>query len=186
MRKIRRVITGIDENGKSIFVSDEEVHEIAPPVLAGATIINLFGEDIVPTVPNDGSNDESLRYYPPTGGYRFSVFTFPPKAQMVMPDDLEAAIAETARVAPGLEEAVSSPDGWHYTSTVDLEYIVAGEFTLYLDGGASKVLRAGDCIVHCGEKHSWANEGTEPATILVTFIGAHQDESRFGEYRIQH
>ncbi|MFR9806076.1 cupin domain-containing protein [Pseudonocardia sp. RS010] len=187
MDSIRRVITGIDETGKSIVVSDEQVPGIRPPILGGATLIDLFGEDAVPTVPNDGSHDESRRYFPAgPAGYRFTLFSYPPQGEMTVPDDLEAAVAESARLAPGLEDAVSSPDGWHYTPTVDLEYVIEGEFTLYLDEGASVTLRKGDSIVHCGEKHSWVNTGTTQATMLLVFIGAHQDEDRFGKYRITH
>jgi mannose-6-phosphate isomerase-like protein (cupin superfamily) len=185
MDEIRRVIAGIDESGKSIFVSDEQVQAIAPPVLGGARLIDLFGSDEIPTVPNDGSHDVYRRYFPKgPEGYRFTLFSYPPAGQMVVPDDLEAAIAESARVAPGLEDAVSQPDGWHYTATVDLEYVIEGEFTLYLDDGASKVLRAGDCIVHCGEKHSWVNESTTQATMLLIFLGAKQDVSRFQKWAI--
>lgn len=186
MDSIRRVVAGIDESGKSIFVSDEEVPATAPPILGGAKLIDLFGEDDVPTVPNNGWADPTRRYFPggPTG-YRFTLFSYPPQGEMVVPDDLEAAIAETARVAPGLEDAVSQPDGWHYTSTVDLEYVIEGEFTLYLDDGAKRVLKAGDCIVHCGEKHSWVNEGATQATMLLVFIGANQDVSRFKEWAIK-
>jgi hypothetical protein len=186
MDSIRRVITGIDSTGKSIFVSDETVEGVKPPILGGATIIDLFGEDGVPTVPQDGSHDESRRYFPGVPGYRFSIFSYPPAAKMVTPDDLEAAIAESSRLTPGLEDAVSSPDGWHYTPTIDLEYVMEGEFTLYLDDGVSKVFRKGDAIVHTGEKHSWVNESDAQATMLVVFIGAHQDEDRFQSYRLAH
>jgi Cupin domain len=185
MEKIRRVIAAIDETGKSVFVSDEQVPAITPPILGGARLIDLFGGDGTPTVPNDGTHDESRTYFPPAGGYRFTLFSYPPQSRMVMPDDLPAAIAESARLAPGLEDAVSQPDGWHYTATVDLEYVIEGEFTLYVDEGASKKLRTGDCIVHCGEKHSWVNESDSQATMLLVFIGANQDEERFGPYRIQ-
>ena len=185
MDAIRRVIAAVDDSGRSVFVGDELVAAIAPPILGGATLIDLVGEDGRPTVPNDGSHDQQRRYFPPPGGYRYTLFSYPPKTRMTVPDDLPAAIAESARLAPGLEDAVASPDGWHYTSTVDLEYVIEGEFTLYLDEGASKVLRAGDCIVHCGEKHSWVNESDAQATMLLVFIGADQDEDRFGSHRIQ-
>lgn len=185
MEKIRRVISGIDQNGKSIFVSDEEVQGIAPPILGGAVLIDLFGEDDIPTVPNDGYHDEGRRYFPAgPQGYRYTLFSYPPQGEMVVPDDLEAAIAESAKLAPGLEDAVSEPDGWHYTPTVDLEYVIEGEFTLTLDDGVSKVLRAGDCMVQCGAKHSWVNNGPGQATMLLVFIGAKLDESRFGKYKI--
>lgn len=186
MDSIRRVIAGIDETGKSVFVSHEDVPAIAPPVLGGATLIDLFGADEIPTVPNDGDHEPSRRYFPGVPeGFRYTLFSYPPQGQMVVPDDLEKAIADSARLAPGLEDAVSQPDGWHYTATVDLEYVIEGEFTLYLDDGASKVLRRGDCIVHCGEKHSWVNESDAQATMLLTFIGARQDISRFKEWAIK-
>jgi mannose-6-phosphate isomerase-like protein (cupin superfamily) len=185
MESIRRVITGIDESGKSIFVSDEQVTGITPPILGGARLIDLFGEDEVPTVPNDGSHDETRRYFPgKPEGYRFTLFSYPPESEMVIPDDLEIAIAESAQQAPGLEDAVSEPDGWHYTPTVDLEYVIEGEFTLTVDDGVSKVLRPGDCLIQCGAKHSWVNKGPGQATMLLIFIGAHFDEDRFGKHKI--
>jgi hypothetical protein len=185
METIRRVISGIDPEGKSIFVSDEEVAATKPPILGGAGLIDLFGEDQPPVLPADGRHDESRRYFPNgPGGYRYTLFTYPPSSQMVVPDDLEAAIAESTRVAPGLEDAVSEPDGWHYTPTVDLEYVIEGEFTLTLDDGASKVLKAGDVMVQCGAKHSWVNNGPGQATMLLVFIGGTMDESRFGSYKI--
>ena len=185
MDTIRRVIAAVDDSGKSVFVSDEEVRAISPPILGGATLIDLFGEDGTPTVPNQGEHDAARRYFPPAGGYRYTLFSYPPASRMTVPDDLEAAIAHSARIAPGLEDAVSTPDGWHYTATVDLEYVIEGEFTLYVDDGERKVLRAGDCIVHCGEKHSWVNESDAQATMLLVFIGARQDEQRFGRHRIE-
>jgi hypothetical protein len=185
MQSIRRVIAAIDDTGKSVFVSDAQVPAITPPILTGARLIDLFGEDETPIVPNHGTHDESRRYFPPPGGYRYTLFSYPPQTQMVVPDDLDAAIAESARLAPGLEDSVSQPDGVHYTRTVDLEYVIEGEFTLYLDDGASKTLRAGDCIVHCGERHSWANESNAQATMLLVFIGALQEEERFGSYKIE-
>ena len=185
MDTIRRVIAAVDDSGRSVFVGDEQVPGIAPPILEGATLIDLFGEDGTPTVPNGGAHDESRRYFPPAGGYRYTLFSYPPASGMSVPDDLTVAVAQSARMAPGLEDAVSTPDGWHYTATVDLEYVIEGEFTLYLDDGASKVLRAGDCIVHCGEKHSWVNESDAQATMLLVFIGAEQDERRFGAHRIE-
>lgn len=182
MERIRRVVTGVDENGKSIFVSDEELAGFTPPILGGARLFRLFGDDApIPTVPTDGSEDPERRYFPPPGGYRYTVFSYPPAATMRVPADLEAAIGESARMAPGLEDVVSRSDGFHYTASVDLEYVIEGEFTLYLDDGVSKVLRAGDALIQCGAKHSWVNESDAQATMLLTFIGAEVDETRFGQ-----
>jgi len=183
MKSIRRVIAGIDENGSSVFVSDEVVEAVVPPTLGGNEILQLFGGDETPLVPNDGTVQEGLRFFPTNkDGYRFIIFTYPPESEITVPEDAAAAWEETERLTPGMGDAVSDSSGMHYTATVDIEYVLNGEFTLTLDSGQSKVLKAGDCIVHCGENHSWANKSDAPATMLLVFIGANQDVSRFGEH----
>jgi mannose-6-phosphate isomerase-like protein (cupin superfamily) len=180
MEEIRRVITGIDEHGRSAFVSDEIVPAKIPPTLGGNRIFELFGSDQTPTVPGRGEVETGLRFFPTTSdGFRYIVFSMPPEHEVVVPDDAEAAWAETERLTPGMGDAVSDASGMHYTATVDLEFILQGEVTLTLDTGESKVLKAGEALIQCGANHSWANKGTETVVILLTFIGANLDESRF-------
>jgi hypothetical protein len=187
MDGIRRVVTGIDETGRSVFVSDERVAAVAPPILNGAKLIELFGADEHPTIPTDGAVASGLKYFPELPhGWRFGIFSYPPETELVAPDDFEEALAETKRLVPGLENAVSEPGGEHYTPTIDLEYVIEGEFTLTLDHGASTVLKQGDCLVQCGAKHSWANKSSGQSTMLVIFIAAELDEDRFGAHRIRH
>jgi len=174
--------------GQSVFTRDESIKAKFPPLLGGNSIIELFGSDEPLTVPNGGEIGEGLRVFPRPGGFRFQLFTYPPglaytgiadalRAQGDVDD--ETKIAETELLSPGLTDVMSDEHGMHWTSTVDLEYVVSGEFTLTLDSGESRVLKAGDTVVHCGEKHAWSNEGTEPATMLVVFVGAELDSSRF-------
>ena len=59
-------------------------------------LINLFGEDAVPTMPNDGSHDEGRRYFPPRPRATASPCSPTPHGEMTVPDDLESAIAESA------------------------------------------------------------------------------------------
>ncbi len=187
MQNIRRVITGIDENGRSVFVADEILEAKVPPTLGGNQIFDLFGSDAVPIVPNDGTVEQGLRFFPTLPeGYRFIIFTYPPESEITVPEDPAAAWAETERLTPGMGDAVSDSGGMHYTATIDLEYVIAGEFTLTLDDGVSKVLKAGDSLIQCGAKHAWANKSDSPATLLLVFVGAKQDESRFGTYALDH
>lgn len=182
MEQIRRVITGIDENGNSAFVSDEVVPAKIPPTLGGNRIFDLFGSDSVPTVPNHGEVEKGLRFFPSSSdGYRFIIFSMPPAHEMTVPDDPEAAWAETERLTPGMGDAVSDASGMHYTATVDLEYIIQGEVTLTLDSGASRVVKAGEVLIQCGANHSWANNSDETVVILLAFIGANLDASRFAK-----
>lgn len=179
---MRRVITGIDANGKSIFVSDEDVDPIVAPTLGGVANWVLWGEDETPTVPNGGVVRTDLNFFPINAeGYRFAIFSYPPASEIPpAPEDPEAAIAETERLLPGMSTAVTSSGGTHYTATVDLEYVLAGEFYLELDDGVSTTLRAGDALVQCGARHHWENRTDEWSTMLLVFIGANLDVDRHG------
>jgi hypothetical protein len=176
---MRRVVTGVDQNGKSIVVSDDEIEPTRPPSLGGNEIYDIFGADEIPHVPSEGADPGLLRFFPAgPGGYRFVIFRYPPDSERTVPDDLEAAMAETERVTPGMGDAVSDASGTHYTATVDLEYVLEGEFTLTLDDGASTVLKQGDALVQCGPRHSWANNSDEWATMLLVFLGGHPHPER--------
>ena len=48
------------------------------------------------------------------------------------------------------------------------------EITLELDGGAEKVLRAGDTNIQNGTRHRWHNRGSEPAVIATFIVGANR------------
>ena len=179
MRSTRRVITGVDADGRSVFISDEELEPVRPPLLGGVQILQLFGEDAIPTVPNDGSMPDPLRFFPGNReAYRFMICSYPPASAVSVPDDVEAATAETERLAPGILDLGPAAYKLHYTPSVDFIYVLGGEVTITLDEGAKTVLRAGDCLMQCGARHQWGNEGEEWATFLCGALGADIDESR--------
>ncbi len=74
---------------------------------------------------------------------------------------------------PGLA-ALMEPDhpGTHTTDTIDFDVIISGEVWLELDHGARVLLRAGDCVVLNGCRHSWVNESDAPCTMVTALIGA--------------
>jgi uncharacterized cupin superfamily protein len=151
------VVTGIDESGKSVFVSDTQLEAKTPAALNGNRIFTVWGSDETPSVPSDGT----------------------PASKATVPDDLEAALAEMEDLTPGMSEAVTDQSGMHYTATIDLEYVLEGEFTLELDDGVTKVIGKGDSLVQCGARHAWYNRSEEWATMLLVFVGANLDESKF-------
>lgn len=179
VKKLRRVIAGIDDKGVSRFVSDEIIEAVTPPTW-GTDIVHIFGTDEALTVPFDGTPPQNLAFFPKQpAAFRFIIFTYPSKSDRGEPRVDEAAIKEAERLVPGANDVVSESGGQHATSTVDLEYVISGALTLTLDSGEKRVLRAGDCLVQCGTMHSWENETDEPATMLLVFIGANQDTTRF-------
>ena len=171
---VRRVVTGQTAEGKSVFVSDEEVAPITVGLLPGAEFHRIWGSDRTVQLPTGGTAPPAERYFPPTDGFRFGLFTLGPDS-VTLPDDLDvgAALVELGRKLPGLAEAMEPANpGMHTTDTVDFDYVLAGEVWLELDDGAQVHLHAGDCVVQNGTRHAWRNRSSSPCVILVAIVGA--------------
>ena len=171
---IRRVVTGVNADGTSVFVSDERVEAVTPALMPGLAFHRLWGQDDPVAAPQDGTPPPTPAYFPPAGGYRVGTFTVPPEATPP-PDgvDVEAGLAEIEAKLPGLI-AHMEPDnpGMHTTATIDFEYVVSGRVVLELDDGAKVELGPGDTVVQNGTRHAWRNPFDEPATLVVVLIGA--------------
>lgn len=173
--RVRRVVTGHDASGKSVFVSDVEVEPVTVGLMPGSAFHRLWGADEAPSYPSDGSIPPHHDYFPSLGGFRFGLFTLPPAGTSPPADlDIAAALAEAEASLPGLL-AHMEPDnpGMHTTDTVDFEVVLSGEVVLELDDGAEVTLRPGDTVVQNGTRHRWHNRGAEPAVLAVVLIGSH-------------
>ncbi|GAB3026889.1 cupin [Nocardioides flavus (ex Wang et al. 2016)] len=171
---IRRVVTGHDANGKSVFASDEEVPGLAFEVLPGWRFFDVWGADETPTFPDAGEKPEAGTYFPGVGGFRFSFSVIPPESTPPAEGiDEAAAMKEVNAALPGMMDHLE-PDGMHTTDTVDMEVIISGEVSLILDDGEEKVLRAGDTVVQNGTRHVWRVRGDEPCLMAVFMFGANR------------
>jgi mannose-6-phosphate isomerase-like protein (cupin superfamily) len=177
--KIRRVVTGHDGHGKSVFVCDTEVDPITVQAMPGAEFHRLWGGDRAPRFPDDGARPHEAVYFPPVGGYRFGMFTLPPATQAAAPlrADSAAASRELNEKLPGLADymEVDAP-GMHTTATIDFEVVLEGEVWLELDDGREVHLRAGDTVVQNGTRHAWHNRGSAPARLAVFIVGAEHEK----------
>lgn len=172
----RRVVTGHDEEGRAVFVSDEMVAPITLNLLPGSEFHRLWGADAPVTFPDDGARPTADRYFPPVGGFRFGFFTIPPDGGAGAPADLDltVALAEFEEKLPGMAEYLEiDHPGMHTTATVDYGVVLSGEAVLELDDGAKLTLGPGDTYIQNGTRHRWSNTGNVPAIIAVTLIGAH-------------
>lgn len=175
--KVRRVVTGQVNEGKSVFVSDEEVEPVTLALLPGAEFHRLWGADEVVQLPTDGKEPAYHEYFPPAGGFRWGFFTLPPTGGGGVPEgvDLAAAFQEMEEKLPGMASHMEPDDpGMHTTHTVDFEVVLSGEVCLELDDGAKVTLKQGDTVVQNGTRHRWSNETSEPVVMAVGIIGANR------------
>lgn len=172
---VRRVVTGHDPSGKSVFVSDEAVEPATPQMMPQAEFHLLWGGDKTPQFPGDGSMPDWHSYFPPIGGFRFGMFTVPPGVAGAEQSFLNAeeALADLEAKLPGLVGYMDPTDpGMHTTDTIDFEVVLEGTIVLELDDGAEVTLKAGDTVVQNGTRHRWKNLGDKPARLALFIVGA--------------
>lgn len=175
---VRRVVTGHDKDGNAVFASDELVEPVMTALSTSSSFHVLWNGDTTPSFPDDGSRPAFTAYFPPVGGFRFGLFTLPPRDEPPPASevDVAAAVAELRAALPGLlDHMESGAPGMHTTATIDFEIVLTGEVILELDDGARVQLRAGDTVVQNGTRHRWSNPGSAPATLAVFMCGAHHD-----------
>ena len=123
---VRRVVTGHDASGKSVFVSDEKV---APLPQTG--FHRLWGGDDSPRFPDDGKLPPHHMYFPPIGGFRFGMFSLPPETTAGADVDAAADRRDLEAEVPGLLRYMDPSDpGMHTTDTIDFEVVLEGTVVL--------------------------------------------------------
>lgn len=174
MLKARRVVTGFDSQGKSVFVSDGAPQRtVTTDSLPDLALAEMWATETTPELPL-GAGDPTLsmtNFLPSPGGSRFRLCKFPGLSDR--PFDAKAFRAEYARKAPGLAHSMEDEDvSMHTTDTIDYGIVMSGAITLELDDGATVDLKQGDCLVQNGTRHAWRNKSTEPCVMAFIMVGA--------------
>jgi hypothetical protein len=163
---MRLLVTGHDEKGRAVVASDGPVAPIVLPT--GAALHLLWGRDEAPKFPDDGQAADYDTYFPPPGGFRFSLFTVPPAGE-----GPRGSLMAAPQGAPPPDIArYVKPGGVHVTPSVDCGVVLSGELWLELEDGAEQHLRTGDAFVQNGTRHAWRNHGPEPAVLALFIAGA--------------
>lgn len=184
--RVRRVVTGHDDTGKAIVVSDDDVEPTDPDF---APKWSIWAADAPATLPDAGSPpDFAGPLVPHPGGFHVIVLTFPPgfnpdtmfdtsgdpvRAATVAREQMEAAVATVPDPNPaGSHGRLPGFTGMHATASVDCLMQLAGESVLVLDDTEVR-MGPGDWVVVNGVTHSWRNDGDEPAVMVGVVVGAY-------------
>lgn len=174
---IRRIVTGRDPAGKSVFASDAAAPRTTEFKHVPGFVTSLLWETAPGASLPGTAGDPAVSarsWTPEPGGTNLMFITFPPDAVMMSPGfDPAAAGAEYMQVLPGLAEKfeMDSP-GMHTTDSVDYGVLIEGEMHLELDDGATKKLAPRDVVIQNGTRHAWRNKSDKPATMLFMLVGA--------------
>jgi quercetin dioxygenase-like cupin family protein len=180
-KQVRRVVTGHDNEGKAIVVSDGP----APFVHVNPINSEWYSTDIWRTHETpariDATTDEPTlgprRQMPTKHGTVLRINHFPPETQTVRemtPEDSQRAFA-----ALGNETAATFGRGgrhplMHRTETIDYAIVLAGEITMVMDD-CDVVLNTGDIVIQRGTNHAWSNRSDAPAIVAFVLIDGEFD-----------
>ena len=172
---MRRIVTGHDAAGKSVFIADGEApNRITLDARPGWELNTLWATAGTPSLPAQG--DPSLRldtYLPAAPGTRFIFATWPSRQDQARNADPQTLRAEYNAKVPGLGHAhEKDAHGMHTTDTVDYVIILSGEVWLELDDGKEVLVKAGDCVVQNGTRHRWQNRSDAACVMAAVMLGA--------------
>ena len=172
VERIRRVVTGHDRDGKSIFIVDGKAPNILEmKSMPGVALTDLWRTTTSPAL-NSGSKDAAagrIKLEPPGDGTILRIVEFPPDAAWRKTADAKAAFASIG--AGGAPDHGSGDPMMHTTATVDYIIVLKGEIHAILDKG-EKLLKQGDILVQRGTNHSWSVRGEEPCVIAAILVSA--------------
>jgi hypothetical protein len=170
--RARRVITGHDADGASLFLEDG----LAPNVKEMASMPGLALTDLWETTgapaSNAGSKDAAarpVRLEPPKNGTLLRIVEFPPDS--AWRDSADGSEAFKSIGAGHAKDRGSSDPMMHKTATVDYIIVLKGEIYAIMEKG-EKLLRPGDILVQRGTNHSWSVRGNEPCVIAAVLVNA--------------
>jgi mannose-6-phosphate isomerase-like protein (cupin superfamily) len=171
-QKIRRVITGLNAQGQSTILFDDQNGQLKEmESMPGVALTDIWETTTAPA-DNSGTKDavkRPVRLEPLPGGSILRVVEFPPDTAWLNKADAAAAFSSIG--ADSAHEASSSDPMRHKTATIDYIIVLKGEIHAVLDTG-SVLLKQGDLFVQRGTVHSWSVKGKEPCLIAAILINA--------------
>ena len=175
MSSVRRVVTGLDAQGKSDVVIDghpERTFSWTDDPASQPNIAWIWSSESTPELPLPAVDPtlEIDQFIPARAGVRFTVHTYEPGygvSELVIDED---ALARKGFHFPPADRRTGGLD-FHATASVDFGVVISGEIWLLLENSREVCLRAGDTLVQTGVIHAWQNRAQTPCTIAFVFVG---------------
>ena len=168
---MRRIVTGHDEEGKSVITIDGPPARSLGEEAGGLyELWNTDGNEINTLDEIDRADSEVL-LSPPNGGTKFRYFQINPTPEGVPADLIEAATAEAFEKMGAAHHRLDTTrhPAMHKTKTIDYIILLKGDVTLLLDNEEVD-LKPFDVVVQRGTNHAWVNNGNEPALFIAVLI----------------
>jgi hypothetical protein len=173
-RSFRRVVTGHNAQGKSIFLMDGPAPVVHSRGTGATASTELWVTNSTPA-DNSGGDDPTVsqprRLPPPKDGTAFRVVEYPPDSQRVAALRAPDASHDARSEGYARDLANKRHPGFHKTDSIDYAIVLSGEIWALMDEG-EVLLKAGDVLIQRGTSHAWSNRTEEPCCIAFVLIDA--------------
>ena len=168
---MRRVVTGHDEEGKSIVVLDGPPAQSIGEDVGG--LFELWNTDgnLINTRDRIDRADDEILLSPPKNGSKFRYFQINPTPEGVSMDVLQNMAADAFEKIGASHHRIdtSKHPAMHKTDTIDYIILLEGDVTLILDKEEVDI-KPHDVVVQRGTNHAWVNNGNNPALLIAVLI----------------
>jgi hypothetical protein len=177
-RSIRRLVTGHNQAGKSVLISDANAHDkqILLETAPDFALINLWGTHEMPadSVTHSDPTHEHMGLTPSANGTVFRVVDFPPDATYMhtfQGEAYEKAWASIEASACADRKGQSRHPMMHCTATIDYGIVLEGEIYLILDD-TEHLMKTGDVVVQRATNHAWSNRTNQICRMAFILVDA--------------
>ena len=172
---IRRIVTALNGEGKSVIVEDGPPPAVRPSMRPGFHSRNIWATFGSPAPLDDPDRSREVAgLMPPARGTVLKYIDFPPEPRDAAERDREAQASEARR--PGTTEAGLRPQpqhprhpGMHETDTIDYAIVLSGEIFAIMDEDET-LMKTGDVLIQNATLHAWANRSDEPCRVLFVLV----------------
>lgn len=166
----RRIVTGTDDKGRSIFVSDGPAPDRFVADYAPSFVQHLWatgeaaakGDEPVPA-------GHQLGFHSPKGSI-LRIVDFPPDHSYKVDKLANFLDANEVRDKSGARHF-----WFHKTESLDYAICLEGEIFAMLDVG-EKLMRAGDVLVQRATNHSWSNRSDKSCRMAFVLLSLDEHE----------
>jgi mannose-6-phosphate isomerase-like protein (cupin superfamily) len=173
-RGIRRVVTGHNAAGRSVFIKDAAAPHVYNRGPGSAVVTELWETRAMPA-DNRGDGevtDHPFRLAPPKHGTVFRIIEYPPdKQRLAALEQQRAGADDGSGHGAAFDRGSPRHPGFHKTSSVDYAIVLSGEIYALMDEG-EVLLKAGDVLVQRGTNHAWSNRTDAPAYLAFVLVDA--------------
>lgn len=166
---VRRIVTGHNDAGESIIVSDSPalnvIAEIGKPV---AQVLWATGQGRAPGQEPAPAGHKFA--FHSEGGSLLRIVDFPPDEAYDKEVLLEFLDKEGVR-----DKARPRHFWFHKTESLDYAVVLEGEIFAMLDHGET-LMKAGDVLIQRATNHSWANRSGKNCRMLFVLLALNEGE----------